>query len=97
MYTYFRGISYVHPSFLIYIAVDPSSPTKHRGMVEDVHEGAVIVGVDDVDVSVDLPQIVDGRLELLVVVLGERVVALEAAPLVAVGVAQGGEEGEVAR
>lgn len=66
-------------------------------MVEEVHEGPVVVSVDDVYVSVDLPQAIDGRLELLVVVLGERVVALEAASLIVVGRAREGEEGEVAR
>lgn len=64
-------------------------------MVQQVHEGAVVVRVHDGDVGVGLPQAVDGRLELLVVVLGEGVVAPEAAPVVEV--AGGGEEGEVAR
>jgi len=67
-------------------------------MVEQVHEGAVVVGVHNGDVGVGLPQAVNGRLELLVVVLGEGVVALEAAPIVEVVAGAGhGEEGEVAR
>lgn len=66
-------------------------------MIKQVHEGAVVVGVDDDDVSVGLPQVVDGRLQLLVVVLCEGVVALEAAPVVEVARAGHGEEGEVAR
>ena len=67
-------------------------------MVEQVHEGAVVVRVHNGgDVGVGLPEAVDGRLEQLVVVLGEGVVALEAAPIVEVAGARHGEEGEVAR
>ena len=66
-------------------------------MVEQVHKGAVVVRVHNGDVGVGLPQAVDGLLELLVVVLGEGVVALEAAPIVEVAGVGHGEEGEVAR
>ena len=66
-------------------------------MIKQVHEGSVVVGVDDGDIGVGLPQVIDGRLELLVVVLGEGVVALEAAPVVEVAGAGHGKEGEVAR
>ena len=66
-------------------------------MIKQVHEGAIVVGVDDGDISVGLPQIIYGCLELLIVVLGKGVVALEAAPVVEVAGAGHGEEGEVAR
>lgn len=65
--------------------------------MEEMHEGAIVVCVDDGDIGVDLPEVIYGGPELIIVVHGEGVVTLEAAPVVVVAGDRRGEEGEVTR
>lgn len=66
-------------------------------MVEEIHEGLVVVGVHDGHPGVCSSQPLECSLKVIVVVDRERVEVLEAVVGVVSGGVRGGEHGEVAR